>query len=116
MQVEVDGSRVDCFELVHTKEAAEIEDHKITVIGPEIDEIPVGSKISMSYTVDVAGKAMQPDFESVMERKFPSYLNFFSERVMKCSSSLQAAKAAKASRPAITFLRFILILVIVVVV
>ncbi len=31
---------------------------------PKIDEIPVGSKISMSYTVDVAGKAMQPDFSS----------------------------------------------------
>ncbi len=46
MQVEVDGSRVDCFELVSTKEAAEIEDHKITVEGPELDEIPVGSKIS----------------------------------------------------------------------
>ena len=51
MQVEVDGSRVDCFELVSTKEAAEIEDHKITVDGPELDEIPVGSKISLSYTV-----------------------------------------------------------------
>ena len=75
MQVEVDGSRVDCFELVCTKEAAEVEDHKITVIGPEIDEIPVGSKISLSYTVDVAGKAMQADFESVMERKFHAYIN-----------------------------------------
>ena len=75
MQVEVDGSRVDCFELVHTKEAAEVEDHKITVEGPEIDEIPVGSKISLSYTIDVAGKAMQPDFESVMERKIHSWLN-----------------------------------------
>ena len=75
MQVEVDGSRVDCFELVQTREAAEIEDHKITVVGPEIDEIPVGSKISLSYTVEVAGKAMQPDFESVMERKFHAYLN-----------------------------------------
>ena len=75
MQVEVDGSRVDCFELVATKEAAEVEDHKIVVDGPEIDEIPVGSKISLSYTVDVAGKSMQPDFESVMERKFHSYLN-----------------------------------------
>ena len=75
MQVEVDGSRVDCFELVHTKEAAEVEDHKIEVVGPEIDEIPVGSKISLSYTVDVAGKAMQPDFESVMERKFHSWIN-----------------------------------------
>ena len=75
MQVEVDGSRVDCFELVQTREASEVEDHKITVVGPEIDEIPVGSKISLSYTVDVAGKAMQPDFESVMERKFHSWLN-----------------------------------------
>ena len=75
MQVEVDGSRVDCFELVQTKEAAEIEDHKITVVGPEIDEIPVGAKISLSYTVKVAGKAMQPDFESVMERKFHSWIN-----------------------------------------
>ena len=75
MQVEVDGSRVDCFELVQTKEAAEVEDHKITIIGSEIDEIPVGSKISLSYTIEVAGKAMQPDFESVMERKIHSWLN-----------------------------------------
>ena len=75
MQIEVDGSRVDCFELVQTCEAAEIEDHKITVVGPEIDEIPVGSKISLSYTVKVAGKAMQADFESVMERKFHAWIN-----------------------------------------
>ena len=75
MQVEVDGSRVDCFELVQTCEASEIEDHKITVVGPEIDEIPVGSKISLSYTVKVAGKAMQTDFESVMERKFHAWIN-----------------------------------------
>ena len=75
MQVEVDGSRVDCFELVATKEASEVEDHKITVEGPEIDEIPVGSKISLSYTVEVAGKNMQADFEPVMERKIHAFLN-----------------------------------------
>ena len=75
MQVEVDGSRVDCFELVQTKDAADVEDHKIEVVGPEIDEIPVGSKISLSYTVEVAGKAMQPDFESVMERKIHAWIN-----------------------------------------
>ena len=75
MQVEVDGSRKDCFELVVTKEASEVEDHKIIVEGPEMDEIPVGSKISLSYTVEVAGKAMQPDFEPVMERKIHAFLN-----------------------------------------
>ncbi len=75
MQVEVDGSRVDCFELVQTREANEVEDHKITVVGPELDEVAVGSKISLSYTIEVAGKAMQPDFESVMERKIHAWLN-----------------------------------------
>ena len=75
MQVEVDGSRVDCFELVQTKSMQEVEDHKITVVGPELDEVPVGSKISLSYTVEVAGKAMQPDFEAVMERKIHAWIN-----------------------------------------
>ena len=75
MQVEVDGSRKDCFELVCTKDASEIEDHRIVVDGPELDQIPEGSKISLSDTVDVAGKAMQPDFEAVMERKIHAFLN-----------------------------------------
>ena len=75
MQVEFDGSRVDCFELVLTKEASEIEDHKIEVIGKDIDEMEVGSKNSIAYIVEVAGKSMQSDFEPVFERKFHSYLN-----------------------------------------
>ncbi len=75
MQVEFDGSRVDCFELVTTKDASEIEDHKIEVIGPDIDAMEVGSKNSIAYVVEVAGKSMQSDFEPVFERKFHSYLN-----------------------------------------
>ena len=76
MQVEFDGSRVDCCELVMTKDASEIEDHKITLVGPDIDEMPVGSKQSICYVVEVAGKSMQSDFEPVFERKFHSYLNY----------------------------------------
>ena len=75
MQVEFDGSRVDCCELVLAKEASEIEDHKIEIIGPDIDEMAVGSKNSIAYVVEVAGKTMQADFEPVFERKFHSYLN-----------------------------------------
>ncbi len=75
MQVEFDGSRVDCFELVQTKEASEIEDHKIELIGPDFDEFEKGSKHSIAYIVEVAGKSMQSDFESVFERKFHSYMN-----------------------------------------
>ena len=75
MQVEFDGSRVDCVELVHAKDMSEIEDHKIEVIGPDFDEFEVGSKHSIAYVVEVAGKNMQPDFEPVFERKFHSYIN-----------------------------------------
>ncbi|MBR2527531.1 MAG: CO dehydrogenase/CO-methylating acetyl-CoA synthase complex subunit beta [Blautia sp.] len=75
MQVEFDGSRVDCAELVHTVDASEIEDHKITLIGPDLDEMADGSKNSIAYVVKVAGKKMQPDFEPVIERKFHNYIN-----------------------------------------
>ena len=75
MQVEFDGSRVDCFELVQTKELSEVEDHKIELIGPDLDEFEVGTKHSIAYIVEVAGKNMQSDFEPVFERKFHSYLN-----------------------------------------
>ena len=75
MQVEFDGSRVDCAELVHTCEPSEVEDHKITVVGPEVDDMELGSKNSIAYVVKVAGKNMQPDFEPVIERKFHNYIN-----------------------------------------
>ena len=75
IQVEFDGSRVDCAELVQTREMSEVEDHKITVVGPEVDEMEFGSKNSIAYVVEVAGKKMQPDFEPVIERKFHNYIN-----------------------------------------
>ncbi len=75
MQVEFDGSRVDCVELVQMKDASEVEDHKIEVIGPDFDAFEVGSKHSIAYVVEVAGKNMQADFEPVFERKFHSYIN-----------------------------------------
>ena len=75
MQVEFDGSRVDCAELVQTRSMNEVEDHKITVVGPDVDEMELGSKNPIAYVVEVAGKRMQPDFEPVIERKFHNYIN-----------------------------------------
>ena len=75
MQVEFDGSRKDCFELVCTKDASEVEDHKFTLVGPDFDQMEVGSKQQIAYIVDVAGKNMQSHFEPVFERKFHSYIN-----------------------------------------
>ena len=75
MQIQADGSRRDCFELVRTMELSEVEDHKITVVGPDFDTLDFGAEINLCLIIDVAGKLMQSDFEPVLERKIHAYLN-----------------------------------------
>jgi len=75
MRVDVDGSRQDCFELVRSKPSAEVEDHKIELIGPDIDGFEDGGKMNMAVIIDVCGKTMQSDFEPVFERKIHNFLN-----------------------------------------
>ncbi len=60
-------------ELVVMRELSEIEDHKITVIGPDLDE---AKELALATFVEVAGKKMQVDFESVIERKFHAWFNY----------------------------------------
>ncbi len=60
-------------ELVMMKELNEIEDHKITIVGPDFDE---AKELALVTFVEVAGKKMQVDFESVIERKFHAWFNY----------------------------------------
>ena len=55
------------------KDASEVEDHKINIIGPDLDE---AKEMALVTYVEVAGKKMQPDFESVIERKFHAWYNY----------------------------------------
>jgi acetyl-CoA synthase len=75
MQLEANGARIDCFELVRTKELSEIEDHKIELIGKDFDAFEAGGAINIGMIAYVAGKRMQSDFEPVFERKFHAWLN-----------------------------------------
>ena len=75
MHCEAYGARTDCFELVTSKDVRDIEDHKITVIGKDFDEMEPGSTMQLAYIAYVGGKNMQSDFESVFERKFHSWIN-----------------------------------------
>ncbi len=75
MQIEIDGSRTDCFELCRMKDASEVEDHKIEIIGDDIDNVEPGSKIQCCIIAEVAGKTMQSDFEPVFERKYHTWVN-----------------------------------------
>ncbi|MCL2878693.1 MAG: acetyl-CoA decarbonylase/synthase complex subunit alpha/beta, partial [Treponema sp.] len=75
-QVDIDSTRMDCFEWVRQKSAYEIEDHSIELIGPDLDAFEPGSRIALGIIVEVSGKNMQSDFEPVFERKIHHYLNF----------------------------------------
>lgn len=73
--IEAGGSKTACFELLKLKEMDEVEDNKITVVGPEIDSFDPGSKTPLAIVVDVAGRKMQKDFEPIVERQFHHFVN-----------------------------------------
>ncbi len=60
-------------ELVVMKELSQVEDHKITIVGPDLDE---AAELALVTYVEVAGKKMQVDFEAVIERKFHAWFNY----------------------------------------
>ena len=69
-QVELGGERVDSkFELVRVKKLEDIEDEKITVIGPDIKDMTVGSNNPLGIYVEVAGKELEEGLEGVIERR-----------------------------------------------
>ena len=74
--VEFGGGKTTAFELVKMVDQDEIEDGKITVIGPEIDEIEEGSRLPLGIYVKVYGRKMQKDFEGVLERRIHYFTNY----------------------------------------
>jgi acetyl-CoA synthase len=75
MYVEFGGKYSDAFELVRSKELDEVEDDKIEVVGPEIDEMEQGKAYPLGVVVDVAGRKMKTDFEPIIERQIHTFLN-----------------------------------------
>ena len=67
--LEFGGSRSQAFEYVTTRELAEIENGKIDVVGPDIDQVVPGSALPLGIWVEVAGRKMQADFEPILERQ-----------------------------------------------
>ena len=60
-------------ELVMMRELSEVEDHKITIVGPDLAD---AKDLALVTYVEVAGRKMQTDFESVIERKFHAWFNY----------------------------------------
>ena len=67
------SSKNPTAELVVMREMNEIEDHKINIVGPDLAD---AKELALATYVEVAGKKMQVDFESVIERKFHAWFNY----------------------------------------
>ena len=76
MQVEFSSHKQPTCELVQTRADSEVEDHKITIIGGDLDELAAGGTYALATFVEVAGAKMQSDFESVIERKIHAWFNY----------------------------------------
>ena len=77
MFVELGGPKMgQKFELALAREAGEIEDEKVTIIGPDLKDMEEGSYHPLGIVVEVAGKEIEPDLEGVIERRIHEYVNF----------------------------------------
>jgi acetyl-CoA synthase len=77
MAVEFSSDKNLTCELVIMKNAAAIEDHKITVIGKDIEAGAAGPvNMALATHVEVAGAKMRGDFEPVIERKIHHWFNY----------------------------------------
>ena len=74
MKVEFWSSKNTTCELVVAREMDQVTDHKITVIGPDIDSGE--TEYALATYIEVAGAKMQKDFESVIERKIHAWFNY----------------------------------------
>ena len=74
MQIEVGGPGTPAFEYVVMRDNNEIEDGKIEVIGPDMDEMEQGPGKPLGVYVEVSGRKMQTEFEPIFERRTHHFL------------------------------------------
>ncbi|HEB09628.1 MAG TPA: CO dehydrogenase/CO-methylating acetyl-CoA synthase complex subunit beta [Spirochaetales bacterium] len=74
MFVQFGGKNSDAFELLRMNPIDQVEDNKIEVIGPEVDEMEEGQAYPLGIVVEVAGREFEEDFESVLERRIHEFI------------------------------------------
>ncbi len=82
LYLECGGGRTPAVEVLVSKPLDEVEDGKIEVFGPEINEVEkLGLegppyRLPFAIVVEVAGANMQEDFEAILERQFHHLVNY----------------------------------------
>ena len=74
--LECGGGRTMMVEFATSKRMDEVEDGKISVVGPEVSDVEAGTKLPMAIVVEVAGREMQEDYEPILERQIHHLINY----------------------------------------
>jgi acetyl-CoA synthase len=75
LYVEFGGKYSTAFELLRARPMDEVEDGKIELIGPDIDQAHEGEAMPLGVIVDVAGRNLKTDFEPVLERRIHHFIS-----------------------------------------
>jgi acetyl-CoA synthase len=70
------GGKTQCTEYLKLAEMSEIEDGKVTVVGPDIADMKEGGTFPMAIFMQVAGREFQEDFEPILERQTHHLINY----------------------------------------
>lgn len=74
--IEFGGNVTEAIEFLRIADSSEVEDGKIEVFGPEVDDVVQGSSLPLGIEILVYGRKMQTDFEPVMERQIHYFINY----------------------------------------
>lgn len=76
MFVELGGPKSLGLELVRAKPMDEIEDDKVTIIGPDLKEMEEGKTYPWAMVFNIGGELIEADLESVIERRIHDFINY----------------------------------------
>ncbi len=75
MQVQFGGKYTAAFEFLRMRSMDQVEDGKITLVGPDCDSVALGGALPLGVFIEVAGRKMQEDFEPILERQVHTLIN-----------------------------------------
>ncbi|GAH42903.1 unnamed protein product, partial [marine sediment metagenome] len=74
--LECGGNRTPMVEWCTSKRMDEVEDGKMEVVGPDIDDLPESGTLPLAIVIEVAGREMEEDYEPILERQIHHLINY----------------------------------------
>ena len=76
LYAECRGGVTAVCEWTTSKPLDEVEDGKVELIGPDLDDMKPGTQFPLAIVAEVAGRQMQEDFEPILERQIHYVINY----------------------------------------